>query len=364
MFVALRDLRVARGRFALVGGVVALIAVLSTVLSGLASGLVNEGISGLRALPIDHLAFQRNADSTFGRSSLDQQYLAPFEHHGGIEATPIGVSFVNAKSEKGTNVSLALFGVDPSGFLAEFSKAPDHLTDVPSIEGGLVLSSEEEGKVQVGDRLTINGSGTTLPVVGFTFGGSYGHAPIAYTALDTWQQLTYGSDAHGRFSAIALRTAPRTDLSAVASAADVDVVTKTQAYAGSPGYTAESATMTLIRGFLLVIAALVVGAFFMVWTIQRSRQVGLMKAMGATTSYVVRDALGQLAVVLVAAIALGALVGAGLGSLLRGSVPFSLSVSSVVLTAVLLAVLSMAGSLVALRRLVNVDPAILLSSEA
>ncbi len=44
--------------------------------------------------------------------------------------------------------------------------------------------------------------------------------------------------------------------------------------------------MTLIRGFLLVISALVVGAFFTVWTVQRTRQIGLLKALGAPTAYV------------------------------------------------------------------------------
>lgn len=42
MFLALRDLRFARGRFALMGAVVALIAVLGVLLSGLASGLADS----------------------------------------------------------------------------------------------------------------------------------------------------------------------------------------------------------------------------------------------------------------------------------------------------------------------------------
>ena len=49
MFLALRELTFARGRFALMGAVIALIAVLTVMLSGLASGLVNDGVSGLKA---------------------------------------------------------------------------------------------------------------------------------------------------------------------------------------------------------------------------------------------------------------------------------------------------------------------------
>jgi putative ABC transport system permease protein len=363
MFLALRDLRVAKGRFAIVGLVVALIALLATVLSGLAAGLVDDGISGLRALPVDHLAFQPKSGSSFGRSVLGPENLAPFEHLEGVEATPIGVSFVNAKLGDGESLDVALFGVQPNGFLAEYSAGVRSGAAQADLHGGLVLSGEDAGKVKVGDRVTISGAGTTLPVIGFTFKGSYGHVPIAYTALDTWQELTYGRDAHGRFSAIALRTRSGADLSSAAAAGDVEVVTKTQAYDGSPGFTAETATMTLIRGFLLVIAALVVGAFFTVWTIQRARQIALLKAMGASNTYVVRDALGQLLVVLVLAVGAGALVGAGAGQLVRGTVPFSLSVGSVLATAALLALLAALGSLVALRRIVRVDPALPLNTE-
>ena len=46
-FLALRELAFARGRFALMGAVIALIAVLMVLLSGLSVGLVNDGVSGL-----------------------------------------------------------------------------------------------------------------------------------------------------------------------------------------------------------------------------------------------------------------------------------------------------------------------------
>lgn len=58
MFLALRDLRFARGRFALVGWSL-LVALMATLLSGLANGLVDDGISGLRNLPLTNLAFNR-----------------------------------------------------------------------------------------------------------------------------------------------------------------------------------------------------------------------------------------------------------------------------------------------------------------
>ena len=52
MYLSLRDLKYTKARYSLVCTVIALIALMTTVLAGLATGLVNDGISGLRNLPM------------------------------------------------------------------------------------------------------------------------------------------------------------------------------------------------------------------------------------------------------------------------------------------------------------------------
>ena len=362
MFLALRDLRRAWRRFTLVGLVVALVAVLSTVLTGLADGLVSDGISGLRALPFTHLAFSEGSQAVFSRSTLHDADLQRWDDAPGVEATPVGVSFVNAAGTGGRpNLDLALFGVTADSFLVERPEARKALSGQP----GLVLSSEIEADgVEVGDTYDLGGSGVRLPVLGFTFAGSYGHVPIAFVSLDEWREITYGSDARGRFSAIAIDREGSVDLTALAGP-DVEVRTKASAYGGSPGYSAETATMTLIRAFLLVISALIVGAFFTVLTVQRTRQIGLLKALGASTWYVLRDGIGQIALVVVIATGAGVLVGVGVTGLLEGggAVPIELEPRSMALTTVLLVVTGIAGSLAALRRISRVEPAIALGVE-
>ena len=366
MFLAWRDLRVARGRFVLVGVVISLVALLTTLLSGLATGLVDDGISGLRDLPLTHLALQPGAEHSFSRSSLDDSARLAWAEAEGVQSSPLGVSFFNATDAEGDTVDLALFGVPADSFLVERADARAALSD----PDGVVLSDEfADTGIEVGDTLTVVGPDQQVTVRGFTYAGSYGHVPIAFTSLATWQQLVYGDNARGRFSAVAVAPAEGADLDAAAvaridRAAGTELETKEQAFLGSPGFAAETTTMSLIRGFLLLISALIVGAFFTVWTVQRTRQIGLMKALGASNGYVLRDALGQLAVVLVAATALGAAVAVGLGSLVGSDVPFSLEPAPVVGSAAVLVLLGMAGSLVAIRRVTSVDPVIALGAES
>src|SRR5690606_35406189 len=71
VFLALLELRAARGRFALMGSVVVLVAALVGIVSGFTTGLGDDTVSALRALPASHLVFSSDARSDqFARSLL------------------------------------------------------------------------------------------------------------------------------------------------------------------------------------------------------------------------------------------------------------------------------------------------------
>lgn len=217
--------------------------------------------------------------------------------------------------------------------------------------------------VKVGDVLTADKSGVPLKVVGLVDETiSYGHIGVAYADLDTWRHLHYGlpgdlpEAASRQATAVALTLKPGADVAAVEKATGTLAETKEETFNASPGYEAESSTMALIKGFLYVISALVVGAFFTVWTVQRKPEIALMKALGAPTRYILRDALAQVVAVLVGATALGTAVGLALGSAMIGKAPFSLSAPAIATSSGLLIVLGTVGAVVAVRRITAVDP--------
>ena len=80
--------------------------------------------------------------------------------------------------------------------------------------------------------------------------------------------------------------------------------------------------------------------------------------------YVLKDALGQLAIVLVVSVALGAAIATGLGALVPAEVPFSLQFSSVLGSSATLIALGMLGSMVSVRRIVSIDPVVALGTES
>ena len=75
VFVAWRELRFARGRFLLIGAVVALITLLVGFLTGLAGGLASQNISAVLELPGDRVVLQQpaNGDAKFATSSISPE---------------------------------------------------------------------------------------------------------------------------------------------------------------------------------------------------------------------------------------------------------------------------------------------------
>src|SRR5689334_19824875 len=80
VFIALRDLRHAKGRFALMGAVVALLTTLIVLLTGLSAGLVDDNVSALVALPADHVSFASDAGISFSRSVVDERQWDALRH--------------------------------------------------------------------------------------------------------------------------------------------------------------------------------------------------------------------------------------------------------------------------------------------
>ncbi|TFI23578.1 ABC transporter permease, partial [Micrococcus endophyticus] len=86
-------------------------------------------------------------------------------------------------------------------------------------------------------------------------------------------------------------------------------------YAALPSYRSENGSLTTMQGFLYGISALVVIAFLSIWTVQRTRDIAVLKALGGTDGWVLKDALTQAAFVLLGGVLVGTALAAGIGVL-------------------------------------------------
>ncbi|MEV0676454.1 FtsX-like permease family protein [Actinosynnema sp. NPDC050436] len=343
MYVGWRDLRFARGRFALMGTVIVLITLLVGLLSGLTAGLGRQNTSAVTGLPADRIAFG-GPEVSFADSAVTDDQVRRWAATPGVRAAePLGVAGTKASAAR--NAPVTVFGVRPGSALAP---VPDDRSAVLS-EG----AADELG-AGPGDAVVV--AGRSLTVAAVRGDAWYSHTPVVWTTADTWR-LVAPPDARAA-TVVALTTDPSgVDFAAADAAIGTRTTSIGDALAGIGSYTSENGSLQLMRGFLFAISALVIGAFFTVWTIQRSGDVAVLKALGASTGNLLRDALGQAVVVLVG----GTLVGTGLavavGAALAGSsVPFLLTPATVLPPAAATVLLGAAGAALAVRRVTSVDP--------
>lgn len=340
------------------GSVVVLITLLVGLLSGLTAGLARENISAVTGLDADHLAFAAPPDGqaeSFANSTVREDAWRTWAGRPGVEAAqPVGIRTLNATAAGERTTAVSAFGVEPDGTLGPEGIGP----------GRVVLSGKaaEELGVTAGDGIALGR--TELEIAAVATDASYSHTPVVWTSLDDWQQLGHdGAGPAEHATVIALATTGGADLAAGDGAAGTSTLTLDDSLTAIGSYQAENGSLQLMRGFLFAISALVIGAFFTVWTIQRSGDVAVLKALGASTPYLLRDALGQAVVMLALGTGLGTVLAAGAGALIGGgAVPFVLDAATVLVPAAVMIALGALGAALSIRRITAVDPLTALGS--
>ncbi|WP_410657309.1 ABC transporter permease [Amycolatopsis sp. lyj-112] len=358
MFVAWRDLKFAKGRFALMGIVVVLITLLVGLLSGLTAGLGQQNISAITGLSADKIAFAAPGDGqslSYANSVITEKQRRQWAETPGVTGVePLGITTTKATAgDRAGGVSV--FGVRTGSALAPDSAA---------ITGDSVVLSTpaaDDLGVRTGDTLVL--AGRRLAVAAVSGDAWFSHTPVIWAGLDVWAKIAPPTGGEPIATVLALTTTADADLAATDRAASTATVPTDDSLSAIGSYTSENGSLQLMRGFLFAISALVIGAFFTVWTIQRSGDIAVLKALGASTANLLKDALGQAVVLLVGGTLLGTGLAAGFGAVLSGSVvPFVLTPATVLLPAAVMTLLGALGAGLSVRRVTSVDPLTALGS--
>lgn len=351
MFLALREIRSAAGRFVMIGAVTALITLLLVMLTGLTQGLGSRNTSGLESLDAGAVVFvdpySPTPEVSFTNSVISADALTSLNH--AADVVPLGVGQTRAEGGGGAT-AVGVFGL-PDGETFNGITITDQAAISQDVADALGVTA--------GSTMTVGG--TTVTVGEVVPNEYYSHSPVIWVDTASWQQITH-TDAVGTVGVVkdSVTSEQKDALSHNAA-----VVSTKDAFAGLPAYQSERSSLVSMQGFLYAISALVTISFLSVWTMQRTRDISVLRCLGASTGYVFKDALVQAAIIL----GIGSLVGAGVGTALgaliaQSPVPFLLTASTVALPAAGVFALGILGSVLAVRRVQKVDPLIALSATA
>lgn len=351
MFLALNEIMHSKLRYALVAGVMFLIAYLVFFLTGLAYGLAQDNRTAVDKWEADSIVLSKDANSNLGMSMITKKIAEEVE--GGkvayLAQTP-GVVTSKDSTEEG-KINVSFFGIDKNQFIMPNLVEGKAFDNDDEAVGDISL--KEEYGLAIGDTVKLSGSDKTFKLTGFTDHAKFNVSPVLYTTINAYQEIRFEKEdtsENARINAIVVRG----KISNLPE--DLEQIKTSKFINELPGYNAQVLTFGFMIGFLIVIAAIVIGIFIYVLTMQKINIFGVMKAQGITGGFIARSVVAQTFILSFVGILLGLLGTVGTSLVLPDAVPFQSNWLFFGVISLLMLVVAVLGALFSVRTIVKIDP--------
>jgi putative ABC transport system permease protein len=361
VFLAIREIRRARARFALLIATIALLMFLILTQQALQSGLVTAFVGAIERQSAPVLVYsvdgQRTLQGSVITPALEQEIAAV---PGVAETGKIGQGTFTVSVDGADLSDAAIIGYEKADL-----GAPETLSAGrrPRSAGEAVGSAED---FSLGDRARIvtDDDGPVLRVVGLAENAQIQVTPTLFVAWPDYVAATraVNPDAAAVLpSVIGARPAAGIDSDALAerinrASAQADALTREQAARETPGVADVRNSFAVIFLLFALVVPLVSGLFFLIITLQKARALTLLRAIGAPSAVLVRSLLIQVLIVIGGGIVVGTVLFAPLSQATVGGLSLRFDPGAVLLWAVLLLGLGILSAFAAAWRVLAIDP--------
>jgi putative ABC transport system permease protein len=266
-----------------------------------------------------------------------------------LAQTP-GVVTSKDSTEEG-KINVSFFGIDKNQFIMPNLVEGKAFDNDDEAVGDISL--KEEYGLAVGDTVKLSGSDKTFKLTGFTDHAKFNVSPVLYTTINAYQEIRFEKEdtsENARINAIVVRG----KISNLPE--DLEQIKISKFINELPGYNAQVLTFGFMIGFLIVIAAIVIGIFIYVLTMQKINIFGVMKAQGITGGFIARSVVAQTFILSFVGILLGLLGTVGTSLVLPDAVPFQSNWLFFGVISLLMLVVAVLGALFSVRTIVKIDP--------
>lgn len=372
-YLAVKEVLRNKGRFALVGLVIALITLLVLFIAALGEGLGNGNRQYISKLDAQLVVFLEKSDFIIAASRLDPATVRAVRRVEGVAdagAIYTASTEINAPLDKPQRVSL--LGVEPGRpgapvvLEGRFFRSAD--ADETVIDANVALRTG----LKVGDEITIRSTQGTkdqffkLRIVGLTEGQSYFFQPTIFVSPATWERVRPKSEAERNIitpspNIIAVRLNDPQAAEAMAALLqarinNIEVADIPTTISNIPGYSAQQGTVQTQGVFTLLIGVLVIGGFFQIQILQKVPQIGVLKAIGASNAAVGAAAVIQIIVVTAFGVGLGGLVTFLFSLFFPPTIPLQFNGNATALAVAALLLIGPLGGMVSIIYAVRIEP--------
>jgi putative ABC transport system permease protein len=363
--IAFAEIRRAKVRFALLTGAVGLLVFLILFQQSLAGTLLGSFTGGLENQTASVVVFGEDARrSVEGSRVTPEQVAAVAEVDGVADAGAIGASTFSAEVAGGALVDATVFGYELGG-----PGAPATIVQgrAPEADGEAVASAADAADgFAIGDVVRIVPGDVEIEIVGLAEDVNFNVQPTMFASYTTYEELVRSTnpDARGVLPSI-VGVMPDDGMDPVVVAAaitdaveGVDAVDRDTAVASLPGVSSISQSFAIILGLAFVVVVLLTGFFFLIITVQKTTALTLLRAVGASSGYLLRNLVAQVVLVVGAGTTLAiGLLAAAAAAASTDAFEVRADPAVVAITSGAILGLALLASIGSMRRVLRIDPA-------
>src|SRR5699024_8633687 len=357
MSIAWKDVKKNKGKYTIIILVLVCTMYLVFFTIGLTTGLRRLGASKIMNSPAETFILSGGSSESMVQSSFSGAHATDIlEDLDDNSAFILGVRLANMQnlSDKTSRETfeVAYFGMDPNSFMMpeiEIGRTPENEQEV-------IASSylQAEG-VQLGDTIYDVNMNVPFTIVAFTNDETYSYSPIVYLNQPQYSKTTITGQMVGfaTVQAIVSKNEKNFIPDYFYHKYDIDVVSKEDIVTNIPGLLAQRVSFLLLIISMYIISGTILAMFFYIITIQKKKELGQLKALGASTSYLLKMMLAQVGIVVGLSVLISVTLIYITNIILPSIVPFLFSWSSILTGSVIFLTVAILGSIASLWQVIN-----------
>ncbi len=365
--IARQEMRRAKVRFGLLVGAIAMLVFLILFQQALRDGLITSFVGAIEHQDAPVLVY-----STDARRNLQSSTITPAQEEQ-VRAVD-GVAAVGRIGQGTYSVTAggAIKAAAVIGYETRALGAPESLTAgrYPASDGeGIANETDASEGFGLGDVVKVEPGGYRIRIVGQAKDINLQATPTVFAKYGTWEAAVQAANPDARAplpNALGVAPAPGVSPQQLVTRIDatsdaLEALTRGDATTKAPGVAQVCRSFLVIFLLYALVVPLVIGLFFLIVTLQKTRSLTVLRAIGARSSFLVRSLLAQVLVVVGAGVVIGTLLFLPLSFQRVGSIPLSFDAPAVGAWAAGILVLGLVSSWFSARRVLRLEPAAALS---
>lgn len=338
MFLAIKEMLHEKLRYSLIVALIFLVSYLLIILTGLA----NLNKAAINEWDASSIVLNSDSEGRLQQSFLSQDEVASLPNNG----TRISQYSTLVKSENGLKENTQLVGLDSKSFIFKKLKITSGSKNIRN-NAGVVSDKFKSDGFKIGDHLLVADSSLRIKITGFTPRATLSALPVVYISPDTIQPLNKGVT-----NAVVFKN----KLKNSKIPKGTNQLSISSFIKKLPGYSAQQLTFNFMIAFLYIIILIVISIFLYILTVQKLPNLGVLKAQGVSTQYLILSTLFQSFIISVIGVIIAIILGEITAITLPSEVPIVIDKSNIIVTGIGIIIMSLLGALIPIRQIAKVDP--------